>query len=55
LRRLQGHSHAEASAPPFVAAIFDHALATLRAELDWAYQTITILEGETDGQDRSED
>jgi DNA-binding PadR family transcriptional regulator len=55
LWRLRGHPRAQAPAPPFVAAIFDHALASLRAELDWTHRTITTLEGDQDGQDRSED
>jgi DNA-binding PadR family transcriptional regulator len=55
VRRLHDHPRARAPAPPFVAAIFDHALAGLRAELDWTHRTITILEGETGGEGRSED
>lgn len=58
LRRLRDDPRSRAVTPAFVAAIFDHALTQLRAELDWTHRTIAILEGgiddEDDGQDRPE-
>ena len=44
MRRLQTQPSAQPPAPAFVAAIFDHALASLQAELDWTHRTITTLE-----------
>ena len=55
-QRLRADPRARAPAPPFVAAIFDHALTSLAAELDWTSRTITTLasdaDGAADGQDR---
>lgn len=50
LRRLRADARAQAPAPPFVAAIFDHALASLQAELGWTHRTIRTLEGDADGE-----
>ncbi len=55
VRRLQTQPSAQPPAPALVAAIFDHALASLQAELDWTHRTITTLEDDADGQGRSED
>jgi len=61
IRRLRADPRGSGLAPPFVTAIFDHALTSLRAELDWTSRTIAFLEadvpgeddgGDVDGQDR---
>lgn len=44
LVRLQTHPRAQAPVPPFVAAIFAHAVSALEAELGWAHRTIETLE-----------
>jgi len=51
LSRLQTHPRAQAPVPPFVAAIFTHAVSALRCELDWAHCTIKTLE-DSYAQDR---
>jgi len=55
LRRLTADPRSSGVAPPFVTAIFDHALTSLRAELDWTSRTTAFLEagapGEEDGED----
>ncbi|MDQ2728900.1 MAG: PadR family transcriptional regulator [Actinomycetota bacterium] len=50
LVRLQTHPRAQAPVPPFVAAIFAHAVSALDAELRWTHRTIDTLEG-NHGQD----
>jgi len=50
LVRLQTHPRAQAPVPPFVAAIFAHAVSALDAELHWTHRTIDTLEG-NHGQD----
>jgi DNA-binding PadR family transcriptional regulator len=51
LSRLQTHPRAQAPAPPFVTAIFTHAISALRSELDWTHRTINTLE-DRHAQDR---
>ncbi|MDQ2761065.1 MAG: PadR family transcriptional regulator [Actinomycetota bacterium] len=50
LLRLQTPPRAQAPVPPFVAAIFAHAVSALDAELHWTHRTIDTLEGRH-GQD----
>jgi DNA-binding PadR family transcriptional regulator len=54
LSRLQGHPRAQAPVPPFVSAIFAHAISALHSELEWTHSTIHTLE-DSHAQDRPQD